>query len=101
MQKNTTPIDAEKLRRRAELELKSRRMHSPSQRTEAETIRINHELEVHQIELEMQNAELHEARNKLETVLENYTELYDFAPVGYFSVNDQGQILEANLTGAA
>jgi len=101
MQKHTRPIDAGELRRRAEVKLKTRRMHSPSQRTEAETIRINHELEVHQIELEMQNAELHEARNKVEIVLENYTELYDFAPIGYFSVNDQGQILEANLTGAA
>jgi hypothetical protein len=40
-------------------------------------------LEVHQIELEMQNAELQEARDKVETLLETYTDLYDFAPVGY------------------
>jgi PAS domain S-box-containing protein len=101
MQKNIPPIGAVELRHRAETQLKSRRRLTPSPRTQAETIRINHELEVHQIELEMQNAELHEARNKLEIILENYTDLYDFAPVGYFSVNDQGQILEANLTGAA
>jgi PAS domain S-box-containing protein len=89
------------LRRRAELQLKARRKLSVPLRTEADTLRINHELEVHQIELEMQNAELHEARNKVEIVMENYTDLYDFAPVGYFSVDDQGLILEVNLTGAA
>jgi PAS domain S-box-containing protein len=58
-------------------------------------------LEVHQIELEMQNAELHKARDELEAALENYTDLYDFAPVGYFSVDESGVILASNLTGAA
>ena len=99
--KQNTPVNATELRRRAELQLKARRKHSAPLRTEADTLRINHELEVHQIELEMQNAELHEARNRVEIVMENYTDLYDFAPVGYFSVDDQGLILEANLTGAA
>jgi PAS domain-containing protein len=70
-------------------------------RTEADAKRLLHELQVHQIELEMQNAELQEARNKVETLLETYTDLYDFAPVGYFSVDEQGLILEVNLTGAA
>ena len=63
--------------------------------------RVFHELEVHQIELEMQNAELHRARNDLEAALADYTDLYDFAPVGYFSIDEAGAILEANLTGAA
>lgn len=63
--------------------------------------RVFHELEVHQIELEMQNAELEAARNSLEAALERYTDLYDFAPVGYFTVAETGVILEANLTGAA
>ena len=49
----------------------------------------------------MQNAELQDARDKVETLLETYTDLYDFAPVGYFSVDEQGLILEVNLTGAA
>lgn len=62
--------------------------------------RLLHELEVHQIELELQNAELHQARNELEVALEKYTDLYDFAPVGYFSIDETGAILEANLTGA-
>ena len=58
-------------------------------------------MQVHQIELEMQNAELQEARDRMEALLEKYTDLYDFAPVGYFSLDEQGRILEVNLTGAA
>jgi len=49
----------------------------------------------------MQNAELQEARDKVETLLQTYTDLYDFAPIGYFSVDEEGLILEVNLTGAA
>ncbi len=70
-------------------------------RTDADTQRLLHELQVHQIELEMQNAELQGARDQMEALLEKYTDLYDFAPVGYFSMDEQGLILEVNLTGAA
>jgi PAS domain S-box-containing protein len=62
--------------------------------------RLLHELEVHQIELEMQNAELRIARDQAEALLEKYTELYDFAPVGYFTLAPDGSIRLANLTGA-
>ena len=70
-------------------------------KSEADTQRLLHELQVHQVELEMQNAELQEARDRMEALLEKYTDLYDFAPVGYFSLDEQGRILEVNLTGAA
>ncbi len=60
-----------------------------------------HELQVHQIELELQNEELKQAKADAEAGLEKYTDLYDFAPVGYFSLDEQGLILEVNLTGAA
>jgi PAS domain S-box-containing protein len=63
--------------------------------------RLLHELQVHQVELEMQNAELRKARDDLEVALDKYTDLYDFAPVGYFSIDACGLVLEANLTGAA
>jgi len=51
--------------------------------TEESPLRLHHELLVHQVELEMQNAELRQTRNELETALEQYTDLYEFAPVGY------------------
>ena len=58
-------------------------------------------LQVHQIELEMQNAELAESRDRMALLLEKFTDLYDFAPIGYFSLDCQGRILELNLTGAS
>ena len=58
-------------------------------------------LQVHQIELEMQNAELRQARDEVETALEKYTDLYDFAPVGYFTLDRDGIIRAVNLTGAS
>ena len=59
-----------------------------------------HELEVHQLELEMQNKQLRQAQTDLEAVRDKYIELYDFAPVGYFNICDKALILSANLTGA-
>jgi PAS domain S-box-containing protein len=65
-----------------------------------ETLRLIHELQVHQVELEMQNEELSRERGELEAARARYFELYDLAPVGYFTVSEQGLILEANLTAA-
>ena len=59
-----------------------------------------HELEVHQLELEIQNEELRQTQLNLEATRNKYSELYDFAPVGYFSISDKGLILGANLVGA-
>jgi PAS domain S-box-containing protein len=97
---NTSAAETAELRDRAEVLLKKQKKTAPLQ-TEADTQRLLHELQVHQIELEMQNAELQDSRDTVEVGLEKYTDLYDFAPVGYFSLDDQGLILEVNLTGAA
>ena len=99
--KPTSPAKAAELRRRAEARLREHRSRSHPPQTEADAKRLLHELQVHQIELELQNSELQEARDKVDTLLETYTDLYDFAPVGYFSVDEQGLIIEVNLTGAA
>jgi len=62
--------------------------------------KLLHELEVHQIELEMQNEELRNAHEKLQESQERYVDLYDFAPIGYLILDQNGQILEVNLTGS-
>ena len=89
------------LRRSAEELLARQKPGGGEQRTEVEMARLVHELEVHQIELEMQNEELQRSRVEIDAALERYTELYDFAPVGYFSIDQQGLIQEVNLAGAA
>jgi two-component system CheB/CheR fusion protein len=66
-----------------------------------DTMRLYHELQVHQVELELQNSELSQARNELETALGKYTDLYDFAPVGFFTLDCNAIIKSVNLAGAS
>ena len=89
------------LRHQAEAVLKSRRKGSePFPETEADARRLVHELQVHQIELEMQNEALVQSRADLEEAALQYANLYDFAPVGYFTLRRDGAIHQANLAGA-
>ncbi|HTP66869.1 MAG TPA: PAS domain S-box protein, partial [Geobacteraceae bacterium] len=60
----------------------------------------NQELEIHKVELEAQNEELRLAQRETEKLREKYQDLYEFAPVGYFTLDKRGVILEANLTCA-
>ena len=63
-----------------------------------EVQQLVHELQVHQIELEMQNDELRRTQLELEVARDRYVELYDGAPTGYLTVDPKGTILDANLS---
>jgi len=94
--------EADELRRLAEAKLRGRKKKTaPLQTTDPDTLRLVHELQVHQIELEMQNEELIEARAELEATMgDQYADLYDFAPVGYFTLTQEGRIQKVNFAGA-
>lgn len=99
--KNTPTSEINELRRQAEAKLSRRTKEATAPAaTKVEIQRLVHELQVHQIELEMQNEELMQSRAELESTLNLYTELYAFAPVGYFTLMRDGTIRRANLTGA-
>ncbi len=100
MSRDPQPAGAsDELRRRAEKRLK-KQSPATAPNSPAQSKRLLHELQVHQIELEMQNEELRESRAEMEATLERYTDLYDFAPVGYFTLAAGGVIRELNLPGA-
>jgi diguanylate cyclase (GGDEF)-like protein/PAS domain S-box-containing protein len=100
-EKREQPVNAAELRRRAETKLGARtKKDAPHPATETDSRRLVHELEVHQIELEMQNEELRRVQEELEESRAKYFDLYDLAPVGYLLLGAEGIILEANLTAA-
>ncbi|MET0592382.1 MAG: ATP-binding protein [Polyangiaceae bacterium] len=66
----------------------------------SEERRLRQELEIHQVELELQNEELRNARGELETGLDRYTQLFDFAPIGYATLDGDGTIRGLNHVGA-
>jgi CRP-like cAMP-binding protein len=89
------------LRQRAETRLLQAQSVAPSAPvSQWDTARLLHELQVHQIELEMHNEELRNAYDEADTLREKYADIYDFAPVGYFTLDAQGTILQINLAGA-
>ena len=62
--------------------------------------KLVHDLHLRQIELDMQNEKLRRSQGETAAACAKYADLYDFAPIGYFTFDPQGVILEANLTGA-
>ena len=106
--KNKNSPGAASLRKKAEEQLQKKYSQNKTSLTslnknasgEADYLRLMHELEVHQIELEMQNEELRLAVDKATSAITKFTELYDFAPAGYFTLNHSGVICELNFSGA-
>ena len=96
---NNSPLSPSELRSLAEARLKEMPMsiHSAIS-TPEEMLRLVQELQVHQVELEMQQEELVLARKAQDESLDKYTELYDFAPTGYLTLGRDSAIQQANLT---
>ena len=86
------------LRRKAE-SLVGKRASPSGEEISEDVSRLIHELQVHQTELEVQNEELKQAQQALEESRDRYADLYDFAPVGYVTLDGKGCIAEINLTG--
>jgi PAS domain-containing protein len=92
--------NANMLRKKAEKQLKESQGRESGTPLTNDVNKLLHELQVHQIELEMQNEELHQAYETAEKALKKYTMLYDLSPLGYFSLDPDGAICEVNFTGA-
>ena len=108
-QHSIRPVAPSELRFLAEERLQHHQLTTPDQSTSQDAMmRMVHELEVYQVELEMLNEDLMQSRDelvisrsKMAESLERYTELYDFAPVGYLTLAPDGRILEANLMASS
>ena len=93
-------VDSERLRQKAEDLLKKQPVKTISQFSESDLSNYFHEMEVRQIMLELQNDELRHAWAVSEVSNLKYTELYDFAPIGYFTLSKNGKIVELNFCGS-
>lgn len=98
--KKDNKSSASTLRQKAEELLKERRLEAVLQHSKDQTQELIDELEVHQIEMELQNKELSLAKEQAELAAQKYTELYDFAPSGYFTLSNKGEIIALNLCGS-
>ena len=98
--KRQQDANAGMLREKAEELLKQKIEKEEIYALETDERKLFHELQVHKIELEMQNEELRQAVETAETALRKYTILYDLAPMGYLTLERDGTISELNFTAA-
>jgi PAS domain S-box-containing protein len=97
--KKNEKSEAENLHQKAEELLKKKPRKTALPLSEIDTLKLIHDLEVHQVELELQNIELRHAKTSAEVATSKYTNLYEYAPSGYFTLSTVGKIIEINLTG--
>ena len=93
-------LNTKTLRNKAEQRLNSKQESGRIFEEVTDLKKLLHELQVHQIELEMQNEELRQAYERAETTLKKYTMLFDLSSAGYFTVDAEGSISDLNFTGA-
>ncbi|MBI4844811.1 MAG: PAS domain-containing sensor histidine kinase [Nitrospirae bacterium] len=98
---SSSKLETENSRLRKSAEKKIKERPGELKAISMDTNSLIHELQVHQIELEMQNEELRKSRAEIEESRARYSDLYDFAPAGYFTLDKNGLILEVNLTGTS
>jgi PAS domain-containing protein len=92
--------NAKMLRKKAEEALKEKQQKERISKEETDTKKLLHELQVHQIELEMQNDELRQAYETAESALRKYVMVFELSLIGYFTLDSDGTICELNFTGA-
>jgi PAS domain S-box-containing protein len=91
---------ARMLRLKAEKLLEEKKKSSRIPAVATDDLKLFHELQVHKVELDMKNEELRQAYEAQESALKKYTMLYDLAPIGYFTLDREGVIIELNYTAA-
>jgi PAS domain-containing protein len=92
--------DALMLRKKAEEIINKKQKKESSAKEEIDAKKLVHELQVHQIELEMQNEELRQAYETAETALKKYVLVFELSLIGYFTLDAEGSILDLNFSGA-
>lgn len=97
--KKTKDSPANTLRQRAEARLRTSPADIAGMPTE-DIQSLVHELQVHQIELEIQNEELRQAQIELGDSRDRYSNLYEYAPAGYLTLDQHGKIRQANLSAS-
>jgi len=98
--KNKILTNAVILRRKAEERLLAGTFSCDLKNSDYDNLKLIHELQIHQIELEIQNDELLLAKVETDNLAEKYIELFNLAPLGYFTVTKTGEIIELNRFGA-
>jgi PAS domain S-box-containing protein len=96
----TSPDHEKELRKQAESRVGRIDPATLGEKSREEVLQLFHELQVHQVELEMQQEELHATAHALQESEARYRHLYQFAPNGYFTVNPSGVIEEINFAAA-
>jgi PAS domain-containing protein len=98
--KTQLPTQHPELRQKAEEKLRGKKLQLSMDLSEIDLFALNHELLIHQVELEMQNEELVNANERAEHISEKYIDLYNLAPTGYFTLTKNGKIVECNLAAS-